>query len=222
MKIIRAFLFTALICLSHSAYCQQPSLSELFGSLGFDLTWKEEIRLKGPMQGLFAKTAKQVEIVPIAKMGESQEEEQAAIQVGYYSFSKPDRLRKLFECNQKVNGESQVYGIPSRPGGPYSFQPGAEPFGLYIQPTAFDDGPIRTHNKPNQTIKRFGMDVRKARIFPYRIHGQVKNGWYVIAWEASTNNDYQDLVIVVRGVRLIETKSNDEKPRRRSEGEHFT
>lgn len=226
LKLILIFVVASLC--AGSAFSQDMALNDLFKSFDFDLTWKDEIRLKGPMQGLFVKTGVQVVILPIAKLGAAEELEHAAIRVGYYSASKSKRLHWLFECDAEANGESQIYGIPSKPGGPYSFQPGAEPFGLYIQNQMFNEGysldgeTVYSQNKANQMVERFGVDIRKARIFPYRIHGQTKTDWFVVAWEASTNNDYQDLVLVIRGVRLIETKKKETKQREPVQGAQFT
>ncbi|MDP8245778.1 MAG: hypothetical protein P9L94_16975 [Candidatus Hinthialibacter antarcticus] len=225
-QLLSFILFMA--CLAAPIIAGEPTLEDVFSIFGFDLTWQDEIRLKGPMQGLFVKTGRQVEILPIAKFGDDDELEKAAIRIGYYSSSKTDELRWLFECDEASNGQAQIYGIASKPGGVYSFQPGAEPFGLYLQCHALnqnfslDGETVRTQNKPNQLIERFGVDIRKARIFPYRIHGQTKPGWYVVAWEASSNNDYQDLIFVIRGVRLIESEKKETRRRELVEGAQIT
>lgn len=213
---------------SNAVLAEDATLMQSFKRLGFDLTWKDEIRLKGPLQGLFAKTGQTVEIVPIAKYGGDNERENGAIRIGYYPASEQNELHWLFECGATVNGQSQIYGIASKPGGVYSFQPGSKPFGLYLQSHAFnkefslDGETVRSQNLANQLIARFGVDVIKARIFPYEIHGQIKQDWFIVAWEASDNNDYQDLILVIRGVRLIETQKLETERRAPSTGAQFT
>ncbi|MBZ0255362.1 hypothetical protein K8I31_04840 [bacterium] len=213
---------------TNAVFSEDTTLMQSFKRLGFDLTWKDEIRLKGPLQGLFAKTGQTVEIVPIAKSGSEDELENGAIRVGFYPASEQNELHWLFECGEPANGQSQIYGITSKPGGVYSFQPGSEPFGLYLQSKAFnedfslDGETVRTQNLANQLIARFGVDVIKARIFPYQINGQFKKDWFVVAWEASENNDYQDLILVIRGVRLIETQKPETERREHATGAQFT
>ena len=121
----------------------------------------------------------------------------------------PDR-RELWSYQFK-NGSAeiesgQVSKPPLRSGSSAVFDPGEEPFGLWISNDNFDDGGVfsepRVVARHNQ---RLAAQPYKAMIYPYRESptGETVPNAYLIGWEYSTNDDFQDVVCVVRKVELV-------------------
>jgi hypothetical protein len=79
------------------------------------------------------------------------------------------------------------------------FDPGDQPFGLWISNDNFDDGGIFSEPALVASVnKRLAAQPYKAMIYPLK--GQ--SNAYLIGWEYSTNDDFQDVVCVIRNVRL--------------------
>lgn len=88
---------------------------------------------------------------------------------------------------------------PLAPGSTKEFDPGDQPFGLWISNDNFDDGGIFSEPALVAAInERLAAQPYKAMI--YALKGQ--SNAYLIGWEYSTNDDFQDVVCVVRNVRL--------------------
>jgi len=161
----------------------EPTLEAIQQELEFTFTRMDEEYISGPSQGVFIKTAALVEIVLVAN--------------------------PLFTCGQESIDQSSISGLPASPRGPYLFDPGAQPFGLYVQSAQFNpafsitDETVFSQDERNKPIQRFGNDIHKARIYPYQTKLGIRKNWYVLCWEISTDNDYQDLITVIRGVALL-------------------
>lgn len=102
---------------------------------------------------------------------------------------------------------------PVLEGSTFSFDPGEKPFGLWVSNDQFDDGGafseparIKAHNS------RLAAQPYKAMIYPYRDQatGQLVPHSYLIGWEYSTNDDFQDVVCRIDNVDLIAVP-NDER-----------
>lgn len=86
------------------------------------------------------------------------------------------------------------------------FDPGDAPFGLWVANDGFNDAGVYT--QPSLTAKvneRLRAQPHKARIYP---HADVKTGHavphsYLIAFEYSTNDDFQDVIVRVDNVLLL-------------------
>jgi hypothetical protein len=107
---------------------------------------------------------------------------------------------------------------PLAEGSTTEFDPGDEPFGLWISNDGLNDGGV--YSQPALVAKlnaRLAKQPYKAMIYPNRdkTSGKIIPNSYLIGWEYSTNDDFQDVVCRVDNVTLIEeqpaTKSS-EKP----------
>jgi hypothetical protein len=87
-----------------------------------------------------------------------------------------------------------------------TFDPGDSPFGLWVSNDGFDDGGVFT--QPGQVARhnrRLAGQPYKAMIYPNRdkATGKPIPHSYLIGWEYSTNDDFQDVVCRVDNVDLI-------------------
>jgi hypothetical protein len=91
---------------------------------------------------------------------------------------------------------------PLSPGGKTEFDPGDRPFGLWVSTEGFAGEVVYTEDALQAGIPRFpASDRHKARVFRARkASGDLPNS-FLIRWEYSTNNDFQDLVTLVQNVR---------------------
>ncbi len=98
---------------------------------------------------------------------------------------------------------------PLAQGSSTEFDPGGEPFGLWISNDGLNDGGVFSQpilvSKLNQ---RLSKQPYKAMIYPYRdkASGKFIPHSYLIGWEYSTNDDFQDVVCRVDNVILIGEK----------------
>ncbi len=87
------------------------------------------------------------------------------------------------------------------------FEPGNESFGLWISNDGLNDGGV--FSQPTlvaKVNKRLERQPYKAMIYPYRdkSSGKVIPNSYLIGWEYSTNDDFQDVVCRVDNVVLMD------------------
>ncbi len=200
----------------------EPALKKVFSDLDITVGVEDEILVEGPAQGIFAKTGTMVEVVLAAKYSFGVQEATSEVRMGYYPVSVDPRLFTLFTCGPKAGDQSSITGLPAEPLGPYYFDPGSGPIGFYVQSKNFNPNfsqkneTVYTQDHLNKQIERFGSDVHKVKIYPYETKTVKKEDWFILCWEFSTNNDFQDLITVVRGVKLIgkplenESKSSSE------------
>lgn len=97
-----------------------------------------------------------------------------------------------------------AFTVPPLQSGDVSFDPGDEPFGLWIRNEQFDDGGVFTQPGLVAAVNaRLRSQPYKAMIYPYRERGRTVPHSYLIGWEYSTNDDFQDVVTRVDNVRLL-------------------
>src|SRR5262249_5312336 len=92
---------------------------------------------------------------------------------------------------------------PLASGSSTTFDPGDAPFGLWISNGSFDDGGVFTEPKLVAAINaRLAKQPYKAMIYPFKdkATGKVVPHSYLIGWEYSTNDDFQDVVCRVDNV----------------------
>ncbi len=95
---------------------------------------------------------------------------------------------------------------PLSEGAKVEFDPGDRPFGLWVANDGLDDGGVFTQPAVVRAINaRLAGQPYKAMIYPYRDRatGEVVAHSYLIGWEYSTNDDFQDVVCKVDNVELI-------------------
>ena len=93
------------------------------------------------------------------------------------------------------------------PGSSTSFDPGDAPFGLWIANDGLKDGGAFTQPSVVAAVNaRLAKQPYKAMIYPYRDKATGKSvpNSYLIGWEYSTNDDFQDVVCRVDNAVLIE------------------
>ncbi len=108
--------------------------------------------------------------------------------------------------NSAGERESGRYTRPPLEPAVTTFDPGKDPFGLWIANDEFNDGGVYTQSvvvaKLNQRLK---AQPYKAMIYPNvdAKTGRLVPGSYIIGWEYSTNDDFQDAVTRVDNVELL-------------------
>jgi len=105
---------------------------------------------------------------------------------------------------------------PQRKAGPFTpppiesgkgtFDPGDQSFGLWVSNEKFDDGGVYTQPAlVAQVNRRLKSQPYKAMIYP-NIDAKSRRpipDSYIIGWEYSTNDDFQDVVTQIDNVRLL-------------------
>ena len=87
------------------------------------------------------------------------------------------------------------------------FDPGDEPFGLWVSNDGLADGGVYSEPSLVQRLnKRLAKQPYKAMIYPNRdkATGKLIPNSYLIGWEYSTNDDFQDVVCQLDNATLIE------------------
>jgi hypothetical protein len=96
---------------------------------------------------------------------------------------------------------------PLEEGSQTRFDPGDQPFGLWVSNDDFKDGGVFTEPALVARInKRLARQPYKAMIYPnrHKTTGRLIPNSYLIGWEYSTNDDFQDVVCQVDNVELLE------------------
>lgn len=92
-------------------------------------------------------------------------------------------------------------------GSKVEFDPGDAAFGFWISNDGLDDGGVFTEPEVVRAVNdRLAGQPYKAMIYPYTDPetGEVVPNSYLIGWEYSTNDDFQDVVCRVDNVELIQ------------------
>lgn len=100
---------------------------------------------------------------------------------------------------------SGKFTLPPLSAGGTAFEPEG-PFGLWIGNDDFDDGGVFTQpERVARVNQRLKAQPYKAMIYPLRDREgkQMVANSYLIGWEYSTNDDFQDVVTRVDNVRLL-------------------
>jgi hypothetical protein len=87
-----------------------------------------------------------------------------------------------------------------------TFDPGESSFGLHVSNDGLADGGVYTQPAlVAQLNKRLAKQPYKAMIYPNRdkASGKLIPHSYLIGWEYSTNDDFQDVVCQVDNVELL-------------------
>jgi hypothetical protein len=95
---------------------------------------------------------------------------------------------------------------PLAEGSRTTFDPGDRPFGLWISNDGLADGGVFSEPRGVAAVnKRLMKQPYKLMIYPYRdkASGKVVPTSYLLGWEYSTNDDFQDVVCRVDNVTLM-------------------
>jgi hypothetical protein len=137
---------------------------------------------------------------------------------GWYTpGTSPDvpKKRELWSYQYKNTGKDIEDGtnLPPRldSGAQPEFDPGDAPFGLWVSNDGLNDGGVYTEPRVVAAInKRLAKQPYKAMIYRTRekATGKVVPHSYLIGWEYSTNDDFQDVVCRVDNVELVKSEAN--------------
>jgi hypothetical protein len=95
---------------------------------------------------------------------------------------------------------------PLAAGSKTTFDPGDRPFGLWISNDGLKDGGVFSEPRVVAAVNaRLAKQPYKLMIYPYRdkATGKTIPDSYLLGWEYSTNDDFQDVVCRVDNVRLV-------------------
>jgi hypothetical protein len=110
----------------------------------------------------------------------------------------PVTKQPLWICNQKRDAPALEPGSKTEP------DPGAGEFGLYVATEGFPDEVVTTEDAKLEFVPRFPAgDKHKAHVYIAKKEGKLIPNTYLIGWEYSTNNDNQDIVTLVSGVKAV-------------------
>ncbi len=86
-----------------------------------------------------------------------------------------------------------------------AFDPGDQPFGLFIGNAQFADSVFTQPAAVAALNPRLAAQPYKVMIYPYRDpkSGMLIPNSYLLGWEYSTNDDFQDVVCRIENVRLV-------------------
>jgi hypothetical protein len=96
---------------------------------------------------------------------------------------------------------------PLSEGAKTSFEPPDRPFGLWLSNDGLKDGGVFSQPQVVAAVnQRLAKQPYKAMIYPNRdaVTGKLIPHSYIIGWEYSTNDDFQDVVCQVDNVDLVE------------------
>ena len=97
---------------------------------------------------------------------------------------------------------------PLLEGATQRFDPGDEPFGLWVSNDSFkgDDAIVFTQPQLVAALnRRLAQQPYKAMIYPFKdkATGRAVPHSFLIGWEYSTNDDFQDIVCRIDNVELV-------------------
>jgi hypothetical protein len=96
---------------------------------------------------------------------------------------------------------------PLADGSKTRFDPGDQPFGLWLSNDGLKDGGVFSEPKVVAAINaRLAKQPYKLMIYPYKdkATGKLVPNSYLLGWEYSTNDDFQDVVCRIDNVVLVE------------------
>ena len=96
-------------------------------------------------------------------------------------------------------GGHQTLNPPLTAGSRTTFDPGSQPFGIYLAPNSYAEQSTFTLDRLNT-----GPTRHAVRAYPLRDRaGQTVANSYLLGFEPSENGDYQDVVFVLENVRSV-------------------
>ena len=134
------------------------------------------------------------------------------IRGGFYRpDSSAEREDELWSYQHKVtaeeveSGKGKDLGPPLLPGSLVTFDPGDSPFGLWVGNDQFRD---RVYTEPGRVTRqnpRLASQPYKVMIYALKDPetGEAIPNAYLMGWEYSTNDDFQDVVCRIDNVSLI-------------------
>lgn len=134
---------------------------------------------------------------------------EVTIRGGWYPAGKEGERAEMWSYRHKNTSDDLESGKnlppPLDPDAKVEFDPGDRPFGLWVGNDQFKD---RVYTEPALVAKhnpRLAKQPYKAMIYPFKdkAAGKVVPDSYLIGWEYSTNDDFQDVVCRIDNVELV-------------------
>lgn len=125
------------------------------------------------------------------------------------SASKPEKSETwsyTFKNTTADLRENRNLPPPLAAGSKLEFDPGAEPFGVWVSNDGLKDGGVFSQPAVVQAINaRLAKQPYKLMIYPLKekATGKTVPNAYLLGWEYSTNDDFQDVVCEIHNVRLV-------------------
>lgn len=95
---------------------------------------------------------------------------------------------------------------PLAAGAKTKFDPGSAPFGVWLSNDGLKDGGVFSQPAEVKAVNaRLAKQPYKLMIYPLkdRATGKIKPNAYLLGWEYSTNDDFQDVVCEIHNVKLV-------------------
>lgn len=134
---------------------------------------------------------------------------------GWYVSGKADAKSELWSYQFKNTTRDLETNVnlppPLKEGSKTEFDPGDSTFGIWVANDGLKDGGVFSEPaivaKVNQ---RLAKQPYKAMIYPLKdkATGKLVPNSYLVGWEYSTNDDFQDVVCVIENVRLVPNDPN--------------
>jgi hypothetical protein len=124
-----------------------------------------------------------------------------------------DELNKLWSYQFKNTAKDIETGSnlppPLAAGSKTTFDPGDALFGLYVTNDQFKDFVFTEPGRVAAQNPRLAKQPYKVMIYPFKekTTGKFIRGSYLIGWEYSTNDDFQDVVMRIDNVELVAAKT---------------
>jgi hypothetical protein len=221
---------TALALATAAQTPKQPKVAPGPGEPNWDVILKERYGLaifddlRNPVRespketpGLFRKAGPgRVSYTPVIALG------LPSVTRGGWYLPGPDdkspRKQELWSYQFKNTADDLATGKnlppPLSGGSKTEFDPGDRPFGLWVANDGFEDGGVFSQPRVVAAVnKRLAAQPYKAMIYPNRdkATGKVIPHSYLIGWEYSTNDDFQDVVCRVDNADLTDAVGRPSK-----------
>lgn len=181
-------------------------LDRLYGLRMFDDLLNPVVTTPVATPGLFRKAGPgPVVFTPLLALGLD-----VPIHGGFYSPGKEEpTVQELWQYKHKSTARDIEAGSdlnpPLKEGSKTTFDPGGEPFGLWIGNDQFGDRVFSQPSLVASSNARLAKQPYKAMIYPYKDGktGKIVPNSFLIGWEYSTNDDFQDVVCRIENVELV-------------------
>lgn len=182
---------------------KEPPLAQIVQALGYQANLGTTGLLLGTQAApvgdevlapLFTKSGTElVKLTPVARYSPA-----GPSPFGYFRVGS-DQQAKQIQLGDMVNTEYQTLNPELQTGSQTEFDPGVEPFGIYLAPNNYSTTSTYTLDSLNT-----GRLTHTMRVFPLKnLKGDPIPNTYLIGAEPAVNGDYQDVVFVIENVRPV-------------------
>jgi trehalose utilization protein len=129
------------------------------------------------------------------------------VRVGWYEAGNPNKRRLLSTIDAPNNKQMNPPLLPLVKSAPKllnrAFDPKNATFGLWVASESFPGEVIYTEDSLQKAIPRFSTNLHKVRAYAaVTSEGQPLPNAIILGFEYSTNDDYQEVVMLVENIRI--------------------